>query len=232
MSADSLSVADGVDQRGERPQDHLRRACRIGRPQARGDREGRGRSRPAMHRIVGQSIARFDIPGKVTGKAAYVQDMRLPGMVHGRVVRPPRYGATLDSRRRGQGEGDAGRDRGGARRLVPRRRSPSARSRRSRRARRWPKPRKWKPGPELPDPARLFEHLKSLPTKVEVIGVKQAPVLASAPKVHRGDLHQALHGARLDRPVRRGRRVQGRQDIRSGPTRRACSRCAPSSPRR
>jgi len=35
----------------------------------------------------------------------------------------------------------------------------------------------------LPDPARLFEHLKALPTKVEVIGVKQAPLLASAPKV-------------------------------------------------
>ena len=59
------------------------------------------RPKPAgLHKIVGQSVARLDIPGKVTGKAMYVQDMRLPGMVHGRVVRPPRYGATLDSRRR------------------------------------------------------------------------------------------------------------------------------------
>ena len=33
----------------------------------------------------------------MTGGAAYVQDMRLPGMLHGRVVRPPRYGATLES---------------------------------------------------------------------------------------------------------------------------------------
>jgi nicotinate dehydrogenase subunit B len=31
----------------------------------------------------------------VTGSAAYVQDMRLPGMVHARVVRPPSYGAEL-----------------------------------------------------------------------------------------------------------------------------------------
>ena len=52
---------------------------------------------PASHKIVGKSIARFDIPAKVTGGAAFVQDMRLPGMVHGRVVRPPRYGSTLDS---------------------------------------------------------------------------------------------------------------------------------------
>ena len=40
---------------------------------------------------------RFDIPAKVTGGAAFVQDMRLPGMLHGRVVRPPRYGSKLDS---------------------------------------------------------------------------------------------------------------------------------------
>ena len=50
-----------------------------------------------LHAIVGKSIARFDIPGKVTGQASYVQDLRLPGMVHGRVVRPPTYGATLKS---------------------------------------------------------------------------------------------------------------------------------------
>jgi nicotinate dehydrogenase subunit B len=31
----------------------------------------------------------------VTGGAAYVQDLRLPGMVHARVVRPPSYGARL-----------------------------------------------------------------------------------------------------------------------------------------
>ncbi len=33
----------------------------------------------------------------MTGGAAYVQDVRLPGMLHGRVVRPPRYGAKLES---------------------------------------------------------------------------------------------------------------------------------------
>src|SRR5437870_5336635 len=50
------------------------------------------RPKPAgMHKIVGRAAKRFDIPGKVTGKASYVQDLRLPGMVHGRVVRPPQY---------------------------------------------------------------------------------------------------------------------------------------------
>src|SRR5262249_44502384 len=52
---------------------------------------------PAGHKIVSIFIARFDIPGKVPGGAAFVQDMRLAGMLHGRVVRPPRYGSKLDS---------------------------------------------------------------------------------------------------------------------------------------
>jgi len=43
----------------------------------------------AEHRIVGRSVPRLDIPKKVTGSAAFVQDMRLPGMVFGRIVRPP-----------------------------------------------------------------------------------------------------------------------------------------------
>jgi nicotinate dehydrogenase subunit B len=50
---------------------------------------------PSDLRIIGLSLPRVDIPGKVTGGVAYVQDLRLEGMVHARVVRPPSYGATL-----------------------------------------------------------------------------------------------------------------------------------------
>jgi CO/xanthine dehydrogenase Mo-binding subunit len=50
---------------------------------------------PAMYKVMGQPIPRVDIPAKVTGGAAYVQDMRLPGIVHARIVRPPSYGAQL-----------------------------------------------------------------------------------------------------------------------------------------
>src|SRR5256885_805653 len=49
----------------------------------------------AAHRWVGTSVPRRDIPKKFTGGAAYVQDVRLPGMVFGRVVRPPSPGAEL-----------------------------------------------------------------------------------------------------------------------------------------
>ena len=50
---------------------------------------------PATHRLVGAAIMRPDILTKVTGGAAFVQDMRLPDMVHGRVVMPPGPGARL-----------------------------------------------------------------------------------------------------------------------------------------
>jgi nicotinate dehydrogenase subunit B len=50
---------------------------------------------PATYAVMGQPVPRVDIPAKVTGGAAYVQDIRMPGMVHARVVRPPSYGAQL-----------------------------------------------------------------------------------------------------------------------------------------
>src|SRR5205085_2933939 len=48
-------------------------------------------------RVMGKSVQRVDIPAKVTGGIAYVHDLRLPGMVHARVVRPPSPGAELKS---------------------------------------------------------------------------------------------------------------------------------------
>ena len=47
------------------------------------------------HKIVGQPVQRLDIPDKVMGRPIFIQDMRLPGMTFGRVVRPPNYGAEL-----------------------------------------------------------------------------------------------------------------------------------------
>ncbi len=50
---------------------------------------------PATYTVMGQPVPRVDILAKVTGGQAYVQDMRLPGMVHARIVRPPSYDAQL-----------------------------------------------------------------------------------------------------------------------------------------
>jgi nicotinate dehydrogenase subunit B len=48
-------------------------------------------------RTLGMDLPRVDIPGKLTGGQAYVQDLRLPGMLHARVVRGPSDGTVLDN---------------------------------------------------------------------------------------------------------------------------------------
>ncbi|NPT34665.1 molybdopterin cofactor-binding domain-containing protein [Paraburkholderia xenovorans] len=47
---------------------------------------------PDTYRIVGRSAPRIDIPAKATGELSFVHDVRVPGMLHGRVVRPPYAG--------------------------------------------------------------------------------------------------------------------------------------------
>lgn len=46
----------------------------------------------SAYTIVGQSVPRNDLPAKATGELVYVHDVRVPGMLHGRVVRPPYAG--------------------------------------------------------------------------------------------------------------------------------------------
>jgi nicotinate dehydrogenase subunit B len=66
-----------------------------------GQRFGRlasGVARPKaanQHYLVGRSATRLDLPAKVTGAPSFVHDLNFPGMVHGRIVRPPNYGARL-----------------------------------------------------------------------------------------------------------------------------------------
>jgi nicotinate dehydrogenase subunit B len=134
---------------------------------------------PASHRIVGQSELRNDIPAKVSGGAAYVQDMRPARMVHGRVVRPPRYGSTLESVDEAAVKSLPGviavvRD-GSFLGVVAEREEQAVKAREA-----LARAAKWKLGPELPDPANIHAHLKSLPNTESTIGVKQATVLASA----------------------------------------------------
>jgi len=52
---------------------------------------------PRKHRVVGTSSPRRDLPDKIAGRPRFIQDMVLPRMLHGRVVRPPHGFAGLDS---------------------------------------------------------------------------------------------------------------------------------------
>jgi nicotinate dehydrogenase subunit B len=169
VAADQLKVTDGVvsapDGRkigyGELNPDLNREATAKAAPKP-----------PASHKIVGKSIPRFDIPAKVTGGLVFVQDMRPAGMLHGRVIRPPRYGSKLDSADETAAKAIPGvvavvRD-GSFLGVVAEREEQAIKAREALR-----KSAKWTLGPELPDPARIFEVIKSLPSKDATIGVKQ-----------------------------------------------------------
>jgi nicotinate dehydrogenase subunit B len=50
---------------------------------------------PARHELVGHSVHRRDLVGKLSGAASFVHDLALPGQLFGRMVRPPSPGACL-----------------------------------------------------------------------------------------------------------------------------------------
>jgi len=55
-----------------------------------GETPGDAPEKPASeYKVIGASAPRLDLPRKLAGRPSYVQDMVLPGMLHGRVVRPP-----------------------------------------------------------------------------------------------------------------------------------------------
>jgi len=174
VSADTLTVADGTI--GSRD----RRKVGYGELAADLDlhREATATIAPklvAAHKIVGKSIQRFDIPKKVTGGIAYVQDIRLPGMVHGRIVRPPRPGSKLDSVDIAAVQAMPGvvavvRD-GSFLGVVAEREEQAIKARQA-----LIESAKWTLGPELPDPAKIYDVLLALPAEYTVISNKQALV--------------------------------------------------------
>ncbi|MBM4258903.1 MAG: xanthine dehydrogenase family protein molybdopterin-binding subunit [Deltaproteobacteria bacterium] len=48
-------------------------------------------------KLIGQPVARFDIPDKVTGKTAFAIDTQLPGLVYAAIAQCPVFGGTLKS---------------------------------------------------------------------------------------------------------------------------------------
>ncbi len=52
---------------------------------------------PASYRYVGRSEPRLDLAAKFTGQTAYIQDIRLPGMLHARIVRGDRAVSQIES---------------------------------------------------------------------------------------------------------------------------------------
>ena len=98
---EKLTVRDGIVTVAGNPSKRVSYAQLVGgkRFNVRIQAEGQGNTMklaqdvkpkdPKEYTTVGKTVPRFDLPPKVTGEAVYVHDMRLPGMLHGRVIRPP-----------------------------------------------------------------------------------------------------------------------------------------------
>ena len=62
------------------------------------DVKGQARPKPlGDYQLVGKSVPRRDVAGKIFGTADYVTDIRVPGMLHARMIRPPTGGSTIAS---------------------------------------------------------------------------------------------------------------------------------------
>jgi len=136
---------------------------------------------PAQHRIVGKSIKRRDIPNKVTGNLAYVQDMRLPGMTFGRVVRPPSPRARLvscgESTTRTMPGVVAVVCDGGFLAVVAEREEQAIKAAQALRA-----AAKWSEVPDLPpNGMALYEHLMKLPSQESLVNSKVGAAASSGP---------------------------------------------------
>jgi len=132
---------------------------------------------PARFRVMNQPVQRVDIPAKVTGGAAYVQDMRLPGMVHARVVRPSGPGARLEALDSGAVERMPGvlkviRD-GDFLAVVAEREFQCIQAMRALSA-----AARWRAGPALPKQAEIFGTLRGLPSEDTAILDKRTPQAA------------------------------------------------------
>jgi CO/xanthine dehydrogenase Mo-binding subunit len=134
---------------------------------------------PKDHTLVGQPIPRPDIPGKVTGTHTYIQDLRVPGMVHARVVRPPAIGATLQSVDESSIKGIKGARvvrQGSFLAVVADSEWAAVKAAKALKA-------TWSPWEGLPEPSKLWEHVRA--TKIAKDDVA----------VDRGDPKAAIAGA-------------------------------------
>jgi len=118
------------------------------------------------YKVIGKSIRRVDIPAKVTGEFTYVHDVRVPGMLHARVIRPDDFGARIasvdDSAARQVGGFVQTVRKGDFLAVVARSEWAAIKAARAVRV-------TWTPGTGLPEQATVFETWRKLPVAKEEV---------------------------------------------------------------
>ncbi len=98
VSADQLSVKDGVISTKSDPSKKISYGELIGGKKFNLTLDTRAKRKPASEwTILGTPVPRIEIPAMATAEFEYVHNVRVPGMLHGQVVRPPTVGSTLVS---------------------------------------------------------------------------------------------------------------------------------------
>jgi nicotinate dehydrogenase subunit B len=117
---------------------------------------------PREWTILGNSVKRLDMPEMVTGRFEYVHNVRVPGMVHGCVVRPPTVGATVVSVDESSVSGMPGfikvvrnKDFVG---VVFEKQWQAIQAANQLKV-------TWRPGPKLPPQATFYDHMRTLPSR-------------------------------------------------------------------
>jgi CO/xanthine dehydrogenase Mo-binding subunit len=124
------------------------------------------------HKIVGKTVPRLDIPAKVMGSPAFVQDMRMDGMVYGRIVRPTGPRARLEEVeispiQRMPGVLSVVRN-GSFLGVVALREEQAISACEALR-----QSAKWRPAADLPEPDKLHAWLRAQPAEVAVVSEKK-----------------------------------------------------------
>jgi CO/xanthine dehydrogenase Mo-binding subunit len=154
------------------------------------------RRHPREWTVLGKPVKRLDMAAMLTGRLEYVHNVRVPGMVHGRVVRPPTVGATLVNVDESSVSGMPGFIKVVIRNnfvgIVCEKQWQAIQAAQRLKV-------SWKPGPALPAQATFYEHMRTLPSRDSLL-VDSKDVdakLASAARVVRATyLHPyQMHGS-------------------------------------
>ncbi len=166
--------------------------------------------------VLGKPVPSLDRSALMTGRFEFVHSLRVPGMLHGRVVRPPGMGATVASVDRGSVRhipgGQRGRSQGFRRRSLPKRNTQAVLAARQLAVR-------WNPGPELPPQKDFFEHLQEAAFaghSQRRFGRCRKTACGGRPSFARA-VHLSVSNARLGGRILRGGRRQGRARQPYGP---------------
>jgi CO/xanthine dehydrogenase Mo-binding subunit len=147
-------------------------------------REATGDATPkpaARYALRGRSVPRRDLPAKLTG-AAYVHDMTLAGMLHGRVLRPPTYSARLaafdaDAVRRSPGVAAVVVN-GNFVGVCAEREEQAVKALEVARS-----AARWDDAPKMPEPAEIRDLLTRLPSETKTVFTKGSAGAATAKRV-------------------------------------------------